>query len=99
MQSRIGAHAVRGLDTETTPFCFRHLSPSDLAENACDGNLNAGKVTRPVNSHLSSLIALYRCLPARAIQTFLYFRGLPLWITCESLDNGTVIPCVTRFCG
>jgi hypothetical protein len=54
LQSRIIAHAIRGLDAETTPFCFRHLSPSDLAEDSCDGNFNAGKVTRPMNSHLIS---------------------------------------------
>ena len=38
----IVAHAVRGLDAETTPFCFIHLSPRDLAEDACDGNFDTG---------------------------------------------------------
>src|SRR5260370_37238255 len=69
LQSRIGAHKVRGLDAETTPFCFRHLSTSDLAEDACDGNFNAGKIPRSVNRHLilpdrtlhrSSRRAIYR---------------------------------------
>ena len=36
----IGAHPIRGLDAETTPFCFVHLSPGDLAEDARDGDFD-----------------------------------------------------------
>ena len=51
----IGAHEVRALDAETTPFCFRHFSTSDLAEDACDGNFKTGKIARTANRHLHCL--------------------------------------------
>jgi hypothetical protein len=55
LQSRISAHAIRGIDAEATPFCFRHVSTSDLAEDSCDGNFKTGKITGTLNSHLNSL--------------------------------------------
>jgi hypothetical protein len=68
LQSRIGEHAICGLDAETTPFCFRHLSPSDLSENACDGNFNARKESRLVNRHLTFLkVHFTDVIPARDI--------------------------------
>jgi hypothetical protein len=85
LQSRISAHAIRGLDAETMPFRCRHLSPSDLTENACDGNFYARKVTWPANSHRPSpRLHFTDVIPARDIQTFLYFRKLASWAVSPS---------------
>jgi hypothetical protein len=74
-QSRISAHAIRCPNAETTPFCFRHLSANDLAEDPCDGNFNTGKITGSVNSHLTSLSALYTGHPGERYTGITIFQN------------------------